>query len=475
MKEKNNKNFHEDIENKGEWEGEEFFLKGVNNKIKIAKFESKPLEFDEKDKTNLGELLKLKKELNLGGDPNAFTSDDLKIILGTTYEKIVGLLRFYCDLKEEYYSLVAIWIIGTYLHDNFNSYPYLFINAMRGSGKTRLLNLISCMAYNGKLIGSPTEAVLFRLPKGSTVCIDEFEGIMRKGNESLRELLNASYKKGMTIIRMKQKKGVDGTEHVAEEFEPYKPICLANIWGMEEVLGDRCITLILEKSTNYTITTLLENFQNSDGVKSIKRVLGCIKCSLCSFKKKGIEIDKLTDKWNNYVKNNYTYFKTTLTTYTTQTTQGNYILDEDFGEFLTIFNKINDTKINGRNLELFFPLFIIADMLNDEIFDNLLEIAKDLTKLRREEEMTESRDYSLIDFVSRQHLNRDFMLINQITEMFRSFLGDKDNDEKWINSKWVGRALKRLNLILDRRRVGNGIEVTLDVNKAMSKVGNKND
>ena len=56
------------------------------------------------------------------------TTEEMKLILGTVYEKIIEVLKQYCDLKEEYYPVVATWIIGTYLHKSFNTYPYLFIN-----------------------------------------------------------------------------------------------------------------------------------------------------------------------------------------------------------------------------------------------------------------------------------------------------------------------------------------------------------
>ena len=127
------------------------------------------------------------KDLNEKKEITKEELDELKIIIGQIYENILKELYEYCDLREEYYHLVATWIIGTYLHKSFNTYPYLFLNAMRGSGKTRLLKLISSMALNGNMIGSPTEAVLFRIPNDTTLCIDEFEGVTRKGNEGARQ------------------------------------------------------------------------------------------------------------------------------------------------------------------------------------------------------------------------------------------------------------------------------------------------
>jgi hypothetical protein len=119
------------------------------------------------------------------------------------YLNIIDMLKKYLDLKKEYYPLIAIWIIGTYFHREFYTYPYLFFNAMKGSGKTRLLKLIKVLSKDGDLIASLTEAVLFRT-KG-TLCIDEFEKITRSGSENLRELLNSAYKKGTKVKRLKNK------------------------------------------------------------------------------------------------------------------------------------------------------------------------------------------------------------------------------------------------------------------------------
>lgn len=399
--------------------------------------------------------------------------DNLKIILGETYEHILTELHEYCDLKEDYYHLVATWIIGTYLHDSFNTYPYLFINAMKGSGKTRLLKLIAAMSRNGDVMGSPTEAVLFRIPKETTLCIDEFEGVLRKGNEGVREMLNACYKKGMKVRRMKKKNTPDGTEMVVEDFEPYKPICLANIWGMEEVLGDRCITAILEKSSRNDVMRIIEDFNEKSMIIHIKSSLSTNLVQLCSFfGEKGYIY-----KWNKYVKSKYTA-PTTLNTFTTQTTETTLYKEKnakscevsEFEDMLEMFNKIDETGINGRNLELFFPLLIIGDFIGDRVFNEILGVAARLTKEKREEEMVESKDIALIEFVSQLEKDGNFRTIKWITGSFRSYLGDDQPDEIWLNTRWVGRALKRLNLIIDKRRMRDGIEVTLAVDKAKDKI-----
>ena len=47
---------------------------------------------------------------------------------------------------------------------------------------------------------------------------------------------------------------------------------------------------------------------------------------------------------------------------------------------------------------------------------------------------------------------------------------DGSEDMKWLNNKWVGRALKRLSLITEKKRVSHGIQVVLDIGKAKKKI-----
>jgi len=416
-------------------------IKGLSGEVAVAKYKEIPLEEAQKELTP--------EKIN-----------EMKLVLGKSYEEIIEVLKQYCDLREEFYPIVATWILGTYLHKSFNTFPYLFVNAMRGSGKTRLLKLISSLASKGQIIGSPTEAVLFRIPTDHTLCIDEFEGVMRKGNEGVRELLNASYKRGMCVYRMKKVNTPEGTEQKVEEFEPYRPICLANIWGMEEVLGDRCITMILEKSGKKNIMRIIEDFEENILIKSIKSHISVVLVYMCSYFR---DIGYIKE-WNKYVNSKYTTL-TTLTTQTTETTQTTP------PKLLEMFNKIDGTGINGRDLELFFPLLIVGDFVGPHIFEKIIEYATTLTKEKRTDEMAESRDIAMIEWVSTKEMDRHFYTVKKITQEFRDFLGDDDEkDEAWINTRWVGRALKRLNMILDKRRTNKGMEVTLNAEKAKEKI-----
>lgn len=411
--------------------------------------------------------------------------EQMKIVLGEAYEEIVNILKNYIDIKKEYYPLLSLWIIGTYFHKSFNTYPYLFVNAMKGSGKTRLLNLIKYLSWNGELLTSIREASLFRSAGNNTICIDEFEGIMKKENAGLREILNASYKKGIMIKRMKKKKTNKGSEWIVEEFEPYTPIVMANIWGVEEVLADRCITIILEKSQKSYLTKKVEDFENNNYINYTKNNLDLIRkrcslwclCSLCRKK----EYRDIYQEWNNYI--NILYINTTLTALTTLTTsitqdilgfqklkKANYTQTTPNLKLESFFNKIIETKINGRNLELFMPLFIISRTIDENLFNKVLGISKEINKEKRAEELTESRDVMLINFISVYYdINVNFVDMNDLLNRFRNYVHDDERDYQWLNSQWLGRALKRLNLIVEKRRVSDGMQIILNVKKAKEK------
>ena len=437
----------------------EVFLKGVKDEIKIGK-----IEVDQELKRKVKEKYidpsnKIREERKQ--QERVIETDELRIKVAESYEGIIEVLKYYCDLKEQQYSLIALWIIGTYIHDGFETYPYLFFNAMKGSGKTRTMKLIIALSHEGNLVLSPREAMLFRT-KG-TLGIDEFEGINRKGWENVRELLNAAYKKGIKVQRTKKVHKNNEETFEVEEFEPFRPIVMSNIWGMEEVLGDRCFETILEKSIRPDITKKIENFQSNPQILKIKEVLTDVKCSLCSV----VASEGIYIRWNDYISHKHIttlYTQTTDTTLTTQTTPNLDFKEEE------LFLKIDNSNIDGRHLELALPLFLISNFINEDTFDKTLITIKDLIAHKKEDDFTESRDVSFIDFISNFPDNTGMISVKRLAEQFKEFIQEDESEEKWINSKWVGRALKRLGLAIDKRRVSRGTEVNLDIKKALKKM-----
>jgi len=302
----------------------------------------------------------------------------------------------------------------------------------------------------------PTEAVLFRTE--GMLGIDEFERVNNQQKAGVREILNSSYKKGVKIMRMKKVKNIEGESQVVEEFESYRPIAIANIWGMEEVLGDRCISIVLEKSDNPVKTRLMPDFYQDEVVTKVRKMLN--QCSLCSV----VSQKNIYKEWNNYIIDRY---KTTLTTYYTLTTLTTLTTLKDI-KLDNLFSKIHDSNIKGRNLELFLPLLFIGSMIDDDVFVSVLKTAVELSEEKEHDDVIESKDIAVIEFISNMDISVDnYHSVKQLMQDFKTYT---DESEEWMNVKWFGRALKRLSLVKDKRRTSAGIEVIPDVQKAIEKI-----
>ena len=379
------------------------------------------------------------------------------------HKKIIKILKEYMDIDEQYYNLVALWIMGTYLHKQFPAYPYLFFNAMKGSGKTRMLKIISNLAYNGKVAGSMTEAVLFRTASKRSLCIDEFESMNAKGNENLKLLLNSAYKRGTTIERMTKRKTPEGESQVVEEFEVYCPIAMANIWGMENVLGDRCISIVLEKSNKKKITSLIENFEFEMEFQIIRGGLLKLTGEFQGFLK---TFGNLFRDWNVYVKKDVKEVIDVIDVIDVK--DGNNKTNLHILTNLTdLFQKISETNISGRELELFFPLFIIADMCSDEIFLELLNLSKEIVKFKKESDRENNKDVKMYEFLAQSNYEGFFVKTEEVANGFSEFTGD---DPRYNTSRSVGMTLNRLKLVLEKRREGKQRQVKLDIKKAQQKL-----
>ena len=439
------------------------------------------------------------------------------------YEKIVKVLKNYLDLREDYYHLIAVWVIGTYFHKYFLSYPYLFFNAPKRSGKTRLLKLIAELSEGGKMLVSLRDSVFFR--SDTTLCIDEFEDISSKERATLRELLCAAYKKGARVERAYKIKTKSREKFGIESFDVYRALAIANVRGMDHIIEDRCIFMILERSLDPKKTKLLENFENDPDIKEIKDDINLllIKEGIKGGEGEGSSdssdgsdgndaggkyiytISNIFNLWNGFLNKYYTILEhyltsdiydisdTTVTTDTNKDKENDGLsierldvvkktikelirqeaiknMDTELTQYYYLFDyfiKIYYSGISSRELELFFPLFVIAMRMGDDVFDRILEIAKNFKKEKEKEEMVENRDYVFLKFIVEEfedYDQKDFIYQKDIAARFKEREG-----EEWISNEWVGRAIKRLGILLEKKRTGKGRVVRIDIKKAKEK------
>ena len=131
-----------------------------------------------------------------------------------------------------HYTLVALWIIGTYLYSIFGHYGYLYLHSTRKrSGKTRLLELLFhvCFQASGPL-NAPTPAALREMAcEGGTLLLDTLERWREKNSESFSaamDLLDAGFRSGGKVVKMVP---TGQGQWCKEEFPVYAPYAMAAI------------------------------------------------------------------------------------------------------------------------------------------------------------------------------------------------------------------------------------------------------
>ena len=351
------------------------------------------------------------------------------------YNEVKKAWKEYIEFPDpSIYDLLTLWVIGTYFHHLFNAYPYVYIGGVKRAGKTKTLTLASLLAFNAIFSGNVSTSAVFRLIQGGrcTFLIDETEHLVNpERKQDFRNLLLSGYKKGGVVYRT-EKKSKD--RMVPEAFEIYSPKMLANIQGLEDVLEDRCITIIMKRGKNREI---------------INR-----------------EIDILDPYWQEIRDHLYLlylcYWREILDEYLriSDVYDVNAVCD------ITENNIMNE--LSGRELELWKPILALASFFDKYIpimsqttettqttlKDEMLQLAYRKAKEKHVENMTETGEAILIETLLETVKEDGYYKVKEI----RDKMAEKfEEEQKWLNTRWIGRALKRLGFT-DKRRLGTGRE-----------------
>ncbi len=168
----------------------------------------------------------------------------LKVNADELFKEIRKYVQRHIYFSEpETYDLIAIWIMGTYIYRGFRYYPYIHLNAEKGSGKTLLMELMVPISFNGILLSQPVASTVLKLinQAGATLFIDEAEGLAQKqtgGNNQVKQILKTGFNRS-------------GQFYIGETmYRTYGPKCFAGINDLDDVLADRAITIKILRKTN---------------------------------------------------------------------------------------------------------------------------------------------------------------------------------------------------------------------------------
>jgi len=311
------------------------------------------------------------------------------------------------------YKFLTLWCIGTYFFHLFNAYPYIFLQGVKKSGKTKILTVASFICFNAIFSNNMSTSSIFRLIQSGrcTLLLDEAEKFSTKERaQEIRNLLLSGYKKGAKVYRTEK----TGKERlVPESFEVYSPKMLASISGYEDVLEDRGFLIVTKRGRNRAIM-------------------------------------------NREPKDDDTLWQT--------------IRDKLYVFYLTYFNEVSEVservklsgKASGREGELAKPILALAHFFHkfapeENLPEEITAFLEEKFREKETENMTETGELILVKVLVRLVKSEGYY---KTKDILAEMAGEFDEKPEWLNSKWVGRAMKRLGF-MEKRRVGTGVEYRL--------------
>lgn len=391
---------------------------------------------------------------------NAAALDNVILTPQEAFARLRRVIDRYMDMGDDDKLKWCLWTMAASTHSSFPTFPYLYLNASKASGKSRLERLTAHL-LGGIYTNEPTESILFRTC--DPLMIDEAETINRREKASLREVMNAAYKRGMKIRRVRRSNTKEGDAWVVEEFDVYRPMMLANIDGIDDVLEDRCIKIVLDKSWDARITRRLEMFENDPDCEGLrawftqKSDTGVTLCRLSAINNILLSLFKHYNFDTSMVTPDTLSNTTTLPTPTNTSDTSSKIIEE-----------IEKSSLIGRDMEVWLSSIIVAAELSMELLHETIKIAENEAKNRWKATSSDNRDVSFIAFISDFIEGREekgWVMTSDMTSAWTLM----NPDDLWFSADWVGKAMIRTGLFRDRRRMARGREFMLDFEKIRRK------
>jgi len=367
---------------------------------------------------------------------------------------IIAILKKFVEFDDaRYYALIAYWVIGTYFHKRFSSFAYLFINALKRSGKTKLLDVLKLLCYNAVFSPNMSTSSLFRLTQsaGATTLLDESEDLADPEKQAeFKSLLLSGYKRGTFVYRSEK----ENEKYIPVPFDVYSPKAIANIRGIDDVLEDRCITVTMKRGKNLAIINKDVPIENPIW-EEIR--------------------DTLTRLY-------FQEYASIEATYSQMENIDRLFQDINVGSVGCVgsvgFKRVQEKKYLyvARTWEMWRALFSIAKYIHifssKQIsptqptqstqttlnpFDDLLSLSVDLITEKEAESATDSGTTMLIMGLLRRVTEDKFY---NPTDLLNAALEFTENLPSWFNNTWLGREFKRLGF-KEKRRQGKGVEYRL--------------
>lgn len=319
------------------------------------------------------------------------------------FKLIKNRLDFYFEFPDDYTSsYLALWIIGTYFFPLFRSFNYIYVHGAKASGKSNLLSVLEKVCFNARYSTEITPQTAYRVISQTqcTLLIDETDEFASVRNKpELMNILRSGYKNGVLIPRQFQRSDRIG-DLTTVYFNGYCPKVMANITGIEDVLLDRAVRIVMQRAVNPIYGERSEYIDTDNSWSYLRDML--------------------------YIYLLY-FWKDVKTTYLTT---------------------VKPENINNRSWELWRPLLSFAKIIGDEVYDDMIKFADIKIRQKQTEEVADERDNLTVQAL--------FELVSvdgwyKLSEIRESFLNQSENLDPDKNpSRYIARNLIKLGYLNKR-------------------------
>lgn len=191
-------------------------------------------------------------------------------------DEIAGVFRRYVALPAHADTLLALWVVHTYVYDAGEHTPILALSSPTPRcGKTTTLSVLRALTHRALPASNITAAIVFRAVEAwhPTLLIDEADSFLPQ-NEALRGILNCGHQKDLAWV-LRLEAGRDGN-YKPRRFSAWCPKAIALIGELPATLADRSIQVKLRRRL---MTEQVDRFRPSkfDGTPIRGRILRWMK------------------------------------------------------------------------------------------------------------------------------------------------------------------------------------------------------
>ncbi len=158
-------------------------------------------------------------------------------------------VEFASEQRHGYLATLSCWVILSYVYHAWDAVPYLLLQGPAGSGKSTLFGILERLCFNAQLSSNPTASAIFRTAhfNGGTYLFDEAERLKDTRSPDMVEVNNmllAGYKRGGVATRNEK----FGDTWKPVPYSVFGPKAVGGINGVLAPLQSRCIDIRTQKA-----------------------------------------------------------------------------------------------------------------------------------------------------------------------------------------------------------------------------------